>query len=76
MTTTEMAEPSLAELAGPTPCHTPAGRLAGRVCLVVGATSGIGRATALRMAGEGAAAVVAVVAASMSGTKGSPCFTR
>lgn len=58
MTTTEMAEPSLAELAGPTPCHTPAGRVAGRVCLVVGATSGIGRATALRMAEEGAAAVV------------------
>src|SRR5262249_47771226 len=37
--------------------HPPANRLVGRICLVVGATSGIGRATALRMATEGAAAV-------------------
>ncbi|SUA88962.1 SDR family NAD(P)-dependent oxidoreductase [Pandoraea pulmonicola] len=50
--------PSLAELAGPVPVHVPAERLAGRVCLVMGATSGIGRATALRMAREGARAVV------------------
>ncbi|MDR0225474.1 MAG: glucose 1-dehydrogenase [Burkholderiaceae bacterium] len=47
------------ELAGPLPVAAPSGRLRGRVCLVVGATSGIGRATALRMAEEGAAAVVA-----------------
>src|SRR2546427_93638 len=46
------------ELAGPLPALAPSGRLRGRVCLVVGATSGIGRATALRMAEEGAAAVV------------------
>lgn len=58
MTNTETPAPSIAELAGPPPCHTPARRLAGKVCLVVGATSGIGRATALRMAEEGAAAVV------------------
>jgi NAD(P)-dependent dehydrogenase (short-subunit alcohol dehydrogenase family) len=34
------------------------GRLAGKVCLVTGATSGIGRATALQMARDGAAAIV------------------
>ncbi|WP_246659247.1 glucose 1-dehydrogenase [Rhizobium sp. FY34] len=45
-------------MAGTPPSYVPAGRLAGKVCLVVGATSGIGRATALRMAEEGAAAVV------------------
>lgn len=50
--------PSLTELAGPVPAHTPADRLKGRICLVTGATSGIGRAAALRMATEGAAAVV------------------
>ncbi len=49
---------TLTELAGPTPVPAPAGRLRGRVCLVTGATSGIGRATALRMALEGASAVV------------------
>lgn len=58
MMSTEMTAPSIAELAGPSPCYTPARRLAGKICLVVGATSGIGRATALRMAEEGAAAVV------------------
>jgi NAD(P)-dependent dehydrogenase (short-subunit alcohol dehydrogenase family) len=37
----------------------PGGRLAEKVILIVGATSGIGRATALRAAEEGAAVVVA-----------------
>lgn len=55
MTTTEVTAPAIAELAGPPPCYTSARRLAGNVCLVVGATSGIGRATALRVAEEGAA---------------------
>lgn len=50
--------PTLTELAGPVPVYASAGRLKGRVCLVTGATSGIGRAAALRMAEEGAAAVV------------------
>lgn len=50
--------PTLEELAGAAPQLPAAGRLKGRVCLVHGATSGIGRATALRMAAEGAAAVV------------------
>lgn len=53
-----MPEPTLFELAGPAPDHAPGGRLAGKVCLVSGATAGIGRATAIRMAREGAAAVV------------------
>ncbi|MFC8277418.1 SDR family NAD(P)-dependent oxidoreductase [Streptomyces sp. NPDC057271] len=35
----------------------PAGRLAGRVCVITGAASGIGRATALRFAREGARVV-------------------
>lgn len=50
--------PSLYELAGQAPAYERGQRLEGRVCLVVGGTSGIGRAAALRMAYEGAAAVV------------------
>lgn len=53
-----MSTQSPTDLAGPVPNQPPANRLAGRVCLVAGATRGIGRATALRMAAEGAAAVV------------------
>lgn len=54
-----LTEPDdLAELAGPVPVGVPARRLDGRVCLVMGGTSGIGRATALRMAQEGARAVI------------------
>jgi NAD(P)-dependent dehydrogenase (short-subunit alcohol dehydrogenase family) len=52
-----MTTPTPTDLAGPLRELPPANRLAGRVCLVVGATRGIGRATALRMAAEGAAAV-------------------
>lgn len=58
MTSTETMPATLTDLAGPPPIHTAAERLAGRICLVVGATSGIGRATALRMAREGASTVV------------------
>ncbi len=50
--------PPVTELAGPLAEHPPVGRMRDRVCLVAGATRGIGRATALRMAEEGAAAVV------------------
>jgi len=52
-----MTTPTPTDLAGPLREQPPANRLAGRVCLVAGATRGIGRATALRMAAEGAAAV-------------------
>ncbi len=52
-----MTTPIRTELAGPLREQPPADRMAGRICLVVGATRGIGRATALRMAAEGAAGV-------------------
>lgn len=45
-------------LAGPVPQWRPGGKLAGKVCLVTGGATGIGRAAALRMAREGASAVV------------------
>lgn len=40
-------------------CGTDKGRLAGKTAIVTGASSGIGRATALALAGEGAAVVLA-----------------
>lgn len=53
-----MDDSALIALAGPVPIAKPSGSLAGKVCLVTGGASEIGRATALRMAQEGAAAVV------------------
>jgi glucose 1-dehydrogenase len=43
------------------PAHPPPGRFRGRTAIVTGAASGIGAATALRLANEGAAVVVADV---------------
>ncbi len=53
-----MTDSLMFDLAGPAPVPVTGNRLKDQVCLVTGATSGIGRATALRMATEGARAVV------------------
>lgn len=53
-----MEDSALRDLAGPAPPVRPSHRLAGKVCLVTGGGSGIGLATARRMAAEGARAVV------------------
>ena len=53
-----MDETQVTALAGPAPVMRPSGRLTGKICLVTGGSTGIGRATALRCALEGAAAVV------------------
>lgn len=53
-----MDEARIVSLAGPPPALRPSNRQAGKVCLITGGGSGIGRAAALRFAAEGARAVV------------------
>ncbi|WP_371823969.1 SDR family NAD(P)-dependent oxidoreductase [Phyllobacterium sp. 628] len=53
-----MSETNPVALAGPVPAWEPGNKLADKICLVTGGATGIGRATALRMAREGASAVI------------------
>ena len=53
----DLSSDQIESLAGPKPAVPPAARLADKICLVMGGTRGIGAATAIRMAEEGAAAV-------------------
>ncbi len=53
-----MDDTVLMTLAGPAPALRPGTGLAGKVCLITGGGSGIGRAAALRFAGEGATAII------------------